>query len=257
MDLINQVCYSLNIDIQYVNASYIRFLSCVSMWALTLLLTLQKGLSAMPCSSMRICLILRGSSERMSCCSSCPMLTLDEAEAQCRKRDASKRLGGLHFNQQITHVRWTPYLECHRRKAEAWRWGWWWLISSSAAPPAPSCPPPSAAPQRAYERRPPSAEAAPAGSHTESCRTTEASLKRGFKDVKRCTAICIPASCRFWLYVHQRIVTLGDPTLLILTSGKWPCSSWMTRTDGLFPVKVCTPAGRRILHSNVQKPFFF
>lgn len=46
---------------------------------LTLQLTLQKGRSARPCNSMTIWRIRRGSRERISCCSSWPMLTLADA----------------------------------------------------------------------------------------------------------------------------------------------------------------------------------
>lgn len=42
-------------------------------------MTLQKGLSARPWSSIRICRIRRGSKARISCCSSWPTFTLAEA----------------------------------------------------------------------------------------------------------------------------------------------------------------------------------
>lgn len=84
---------------------------------MTLLLILQKGLSAMPCSSISVCLIRRGSSSRMSCCSSCPMFTLAEA--------------GEGNGSQVTFSngseRAPPWGEshrgCRRTRAEAWRWG--------------------------------------------------------------------------------------------------------------------------------------
>lgn len=140
-------------------------------WPLTLLLTLQKGRSAMPWSSMRICLILRGSSERMSCCSSCPMFTLAEAETKSIKSQeieayTTERFDGRQMCKKLSVL----YLECHRKKAAAWRWGWLWSISSSAAPPELSSHPPSTAPWRAYERKLQRAEAAPPGSHKESCK---------------------------------------------------------------------------------------
>lgn len=83
-------------------------------------------------------------------------------------------------------IRRIYYLECRRKKAEAWRWGWWWPISSSSAPPGPSSPPPSAAPWRAYEMTPQTAEAAPPSFHTESCKVRTVSFKRWFKDTVLC-----------------------------------------------------------------------
>lgn len=196
-------------------------------WPLTLLLTLQKGRSAMPWSSMRVCLILRGSSRRMSCCSSCPMLTLAEAvEGGTKTHEVTgfKRLKHTTEQYEITSwrepSRWQPgtladskhasanmynkmsvlHLECRRKKAEAWRWGWLWPISSSSAPPAPSSPPPSAAPWRAYETTPQTAEAAPPSFHTASCKIRTVSFQIWLNETVLCqiSGVWGKSSCTMW-----------------------------------------------------------
>lgn len=72
-------------------------------WPLTLLLTLQYERSAMPWSSIRVCLILRGSRRRMSCCSNCPMFTLAEAAEKWSKPHE-------HVMRQTSHIEYLSQL---------------------------------------------------------------------------------------------------------------------------------------------------
>lgn len=130
-------------------------------------------------------------------------------------------------------IRRIYYLECRRKKAEAWRWGWWWPISSSSAPPGPSSPPPSAAPWRAYEMTPQTAEAAPPSFHTESCKIRTVSFKRWFKDTVLCR-ICAATHAEGEEDTAQWCC--GQLVVLIFRGKKWTHQRVVKYQDNLVKI---------------------